>query len=408
MKILIENTFFSLVGGAEIISYKIYKLLKKHGHEVVFFATDKKPYFEDNYPYSKYFVKYRSGVINYLKNPVRYYSDTQTAQKFKTLLEVFKPDVVHFNSIPSFLFPIVSTCATIPSVMTLHDAVKICPAGTLMLKNKHYCKNIYCKNKKFYNCIINNCSGNIEQSIRYTLSSYLHSDKLKYIDKFITPSEALKKAYINSNIGINENRIVTINNFLSDEELKTTSSYTNKGYFLYVGRLSKEKGVNYLLEAIKDLPKDIKLHIAGTGPEEASLKNYAKQHNLDNVKFLGFKTGEELKEEYQNCIALIVPSNCFESFGMINIEAFINGKPVIASNIGGIPEIVEHNKTGLLFEPENVQQFKECIIKYYNNPELAIKHGQNGYQKAIVQYTEDKYYNELIKVYEEVINGYKC
>ena len=89
---------------------------------------------------------------------------------------------------------------------------------------------------------------------------------------------------------------------------------------------------------------------------------------------------------------------------MTNIESFINGKPVIASNIGGIPEIVEHNVNGLLFEPANIEQLKECILTYWNNPELVIEHGKNGYQKAITHYTEERYYNELMKVYEEVIN----
>ena len=76
----------------------------------------------------------------------------------------------------------------------------------------------------------------------------------------------------------------------------------------------------------------------------------------------------------------------------------------MASNIGGIPEIVEHNVNGLLFEPTNVVQLKECILTYWNNPQLAIEHGRNGYQKAITQYTEEKHYNELMKVYEETIN----
>ena len=92
---------------------------------------------------------------------------------------------------------------------------------------------------------------------------------------------------------------------------------------------------------------------------------------------------------------------------MTNIESFINGKPVIASNIGGIPEIVEDNINGLLFEPGNIEELKNCILKYWNNPELSVQHGKNGYQKAITQYTEDKYYNELIKIYEEVLNEKK-
>ena len=91
---------------------------------------------------------------------------------------------------------------------------------------------------------------------------------------------------------------------------------------------------------------------------------------------------------------------------MTNIESFINGKPVIASNIGGIPEIIEHNVNGLLFEPANIEQLKECIIKYYNNPKLVIEHGKNAYQKAITEYTEEKYYNKLIDVYNNVLENY--
>ena len=155
---------------------------------------------------------------------------------------------------------------------------------------------------------------------------------------------------------------------------------------------------------MNELPREINLHIVGTGSEEEILKEYAQKHQLRNVSFLGFKKGLEVLTEYQNCIATILPCNWFEIFGMTNIESFINGKPVIASNIGGIPEIVEHNVNGLLFEPTNVVQLKECILTYWNNPQLAIEHGRNGYQKAITQYTEEKHYNELMKVYEETIN----
>ena len=116
---------------------------------------------------------------------------------------------------------------------------------------------------------------------------------------------------------------------------------------------------------------------------------------------------EELIEEYQNCIATVVPSNCFEAFGMVNIEAFINGKPVIASNIGGIHEIVENNINGLLFEPGNVEQLRECILRYWNNPQLVIDHGINAYQTATKNYTESLYYKKLMHVYNEVINTYK-
>ena len=129
----------------------------------------------------------------------------------------------------------------------------------------------------------------------------------------------------------------------------------------------------------------------------------AKENNLDNVEFVGFKNREEIKEYYQNCIATILSCNWFENFPTTNMESFINGKPVIASNIGGIPEQLEHNKTGLLFEPANVEHLKECILTYWNNHELVKKHGLNGYEKAKNQYTEKRYYKELMQVYETIL-----
>ena len=85
------------------------------------------------------------------------------------------------------------------------------------------------------------------------------------------------------------------------------------------------------------------------------------------------------------------------------MESLVNGKPVIAANIGGIPEQIEHNQNGLLFEPGNVEQLKECILRYWNNPELVVEHGKNGYQKAITRYSEERYYNELITLYNSII-----
>lgn len=406
MKILIENEIFKHQGGSETIAIHTFEALKKRGHEVYFFATKTDNYYIDNYEYLKYFPKNVYSFKNYIKNPLAYYWNFEAAKLLKKMLIEIKPDIVHFNLLisPS----IIKTCYDmgIPSVMTAHVPAPFCPASTSMLNNKYYCDDFKCKNGNYWHCIRNLCKNNsLEASIRKSLLSYIYklSDSYNKIDYFICPSNALKNIIQSTNIGIDKDKVITINNFLSEDECRIKPSYNNKGYFLYIGRLVEEKGVHYLLEAMKDLPKNIEVHIVGTGKDENKLKNLAIEYNLDNVKFLGFKNREEIKEEYQNCIALIVPSNWFEIFGMINIEAFINGKPVIASNIGGIPEIVEDNKTGLLFEPGNVEQLKECILKYWNNPELVVAHGKKAYQKAITKYSEDKYCRELIEIYEKAI-----
>ena len=406
MKVLMVNYVFSPEGGAEVMLMSTANLLKKHNIDVEFFAKQKGPYLIEDYKYKYFFPKIQTGKLNYLKNPIAYYYNIDVQNKLKEMIEEIKPDLIHLHVINSFTYSIFECFKDIPTVLTFHSVYWFCcPIANATDKNDKIC--LKCSGGKFFPCITNRCANNsLEKSIRRALFAYISYKNFKNVDYFITPSNALKDYVIKSNVGINSSNVITIPNFLPNNEFNTIPNYTNKAYFVYSGRLVKIKGVHYLLEAMKELPKDIELHIVGTGSEEETLKDYAKKHNLDNVKFLGFKTGEELKEEYQNCIAVIVPSNWFEIFGMVNIEAFINGKPVIASNIGGIPEIVEHNKNGLLFEPGNVEQLKECILKYWNNPELVVEHGKNGYQKAKKEYREDSHYEKLIKVYEKALNKY--
>ncbi len=411
MKILYANGLFTNDSGCGIIANNTYEIFKQRGFDVEYFTT--KEYCNNqNYKFYKYFPNTMSTLSKYLINIGVYYYNWKSQKGIERVLAEFSPDIFHVHSLRfasmsySVLKPIIDR--KIPIIMTLHDAYLVCPMMTLIDGNGKDC--IKCKGWNKFHCFFNKCAPKgYEQSFRVALQSFVNymTGYDKHIMKFISPSEALRNLILESNIGIKPDRIIIINNFLVKQELNTIPNYNNQGYFLYIGRLDKEKGVHYLLEAMKDLPKDIKLHIVGTGKEEQSLKEYAKEHNLDNVEFLGFKNREEIKKEYQNCISTILPCNWFEIFGMTNVESFINGKPVIASNIGGIPEIVEHNVSGLLFEPGNVEQLKECILKYRNNPQLVVEHGKNGYQKAVTQYTEDRYYKELMKVYEDVINGYQ-
>lgn len=407
-KILFINGSFKNDSGCAVIAQNTYKMFKNRGFDVEYYTTQ--GFTNDKtYKFSKYFPEHFNTISKYILNQWRYYYNWTSRKNIEKVLKEFKPDIVHVHSLRissmtySVLQPIIKN--NIPIIMTLHDCFLICPTMRLIKGNGEFC-DAKCKGINKLHCILNNCDNTIELNFRWAMMSFVNklTNYDKYINKFIAPSNALKNLMIKYNNDINENNIVTINNFLLTDELKTKPNYANKGYFLYIGRLSKEKSVITLLQAMSGLPRDIKLHIVGTGSEEENLKKYAEENELHNIEFLGFKTGADIQDEYQDCIATIVPSNWFEIFGMINIEAFANGKPVIASNIGGIPEIVEHNVNGLLFEPGNVEQLKECILKYWNNPNLVIEHGKNGYQKAITQYTEERYYNQLIKLYEETIN----
>lgn len=406
MKILMVNHMFTNFGGGETMLMAQANLLKAHGHNIEFFALDKEPYFIKDYKYSKYFPHIKSGIKNYLRHPIKYYYNGDVKNALKKTIEEIKPNLIHCQFIDTFTYSIFDCFKDIPTILTIHSPYRVfCPIGTYM-NNERICKN-GCEKGNYIPCIKNNCSHNIEGNTRKALYSYIAFKNFKNVDYYITPSEALKKQVIFSKIIEDSNNIISIPNFLDRDMYNTVPNYNNRGYFLYAGRLVKHKGVQYLLQAMKELPRNIEIHIAGTGEFESELKHYKNEYNLNNVKFLGHLTREQLFNEYQNCIATLVASNWFEIFGLVNIESFINGKPVIASNIGGIPEIVEHNVNGLLFEPANIDQLKNCIMTYWNNPELVVQHGKNGYQKARNNYSEDRYYEQIIKIYQHVINKYK-
>lgn len=403
--------FFSPFGGGEVIAYNTFKLFEERGHETYFFATDNKPYFEKDYKYSKYFPKYANSIKNFIINPTKYYWNNEAKNNFEKMLNDVQPDIVHIHGIRWLTYSILEPCVkhNIPVVQTVHDSSFVCPVSTLLKNNKTYCSNIECRKGNYINCVLNNCDKKgFEGSFRNALFDVvaLKTHSYNKISKFITPSEALRQLILNADIGITEDKIVAVNNFLEDSFIQKPVDYSNKGYFLFSGRLSEEKGVQYLLEATKNLPKEIEFHIAGNGPKEKEFKQFADDNNL-NVKFLGFMQRDKLLEEYKNCISGIHPCNWFENFPTSNMEFFALGKPVIGSKMGGISEQIEDGVTGFLFEPTNVDKLAENILKLYNNPDLAIELGKNAKQKALNQYSKDRYYNEILNVYKSVIKNIK-
>lgn len=403
MKILIVHPNFSTtdIRGSEIIAQNTYEILKSNGHDVYYFATNKEPFLE-NFYWTKYFPEYHEHFVP------KYYWNFEAQKNIANMLDDMKFDIVHIHVTFALTYSIFKPIyeRRIPTIMTVHDTGIICPAKFGWDVDKgQICKK--CHSINTLPCIFNNCVLTKKRISSFNLALTNFFEKIsgynKRINKFIIPSNALAEYLKND---IQQEKIKIIPNFINNNFIKhTINSLSTAKYFLYVGTLADYKGVNILLDAITKLPKEINFKIIGSGFQENKYRQFLTENNLNNVEILGNIQREDIIRYYQECISLIVPSNYFEIFGMINLEAFICKKPVIGSNIGGIPEIVEHNKTGLLFEPGNAEQLKECILKYWTNPDLVIEHGKNGYQKAITNYTEEKYYKELMKVYEEILSG---
>ena len=365
MKILLVNKFHYMKGGSEKYYFTLAEGLKSRGHEVIFFAMQD----EKNIPCAqeKYFVN-NSSVNGGLKskiNMVLHIAYSKEAYvKMTKLLNDEKPDLVILNLVHKQL-----TCSIIeaikdynknlPIYWTMHDLICVCPAYTMLDGNGNICEK--CLDGNFNHCKKNKCiRGSTLMSI---LSTYEAKQIKKHgyydmVDLFICPSEFYKNKLESAHF--TKSKIVCMRNPLPmDTEYSTNDS--DDGYILYFGRLSKEKGVKTLITAMKNI--DYKLVIAGTGPLDDELKDYVKNNSISNVEFKGFITGEPLKDCIKGARCVVLPSEWYENGPYSAMEAMALGKPLIVSNKGGLPELVEHGKNGYIFstDDELVKYLKQII-----------------------------------------------
>ena len=202
--------------------------------------------------------------------------------------------------------------------------------------------------------------------------------------------------------GIPENKIESIHNFinLKDYNLKTE----NNEYGLYVGRLSKEKGILNLIEAFSKL-QDKKLYIAGEGPEKEKIEEIIKNKNLQsNIIMLGYLKQEDVKEYIRKASFIIVPSVWYENCPYSILETQAIGKAVIGADIGGIPELVKDNENGLVYRYDDVDELKNKIEILFENKELTDKFANNAKKYAENNYNKEIYYKKIMKIYKQVLN----
>lgn len=403
MKILQINKYFYKKGGAETVFFNTIKLLERNGHTVIPFCLKNEK--NESSPYESYFVNYpelsETSFFTKLRYTPSFIYNQEAAKKLEKLIIKEKPDIAHihllFNSLSVSILPILKKY-NIPIVMSVHDYRLVCPAYTFKDGKGSFCEK--CATKHYYNCILNKCSkGNFFNSLMLMLDSYFRDkfiSPINYIDFFIFVSRFSRDKHIQIEPCFN-NKSTYLYNFTPSVE----NIQKEKGkYILYFGRISEEKGIITLIKAIKDSPS-IQLKIIGTGP----LLEELRQCNVTNIEFLGFKKGEQLINYIRNALYTIVPSECYENNPMTIIESYTLGTPVIASNIGGIPELIQENKTGFLFKTKSsedlLNQIKKGLLvseeQYNNMSELSKTY-------ALQNFSEKAHYNKLIYIYKQLLN----
>lgn len=402
MKVVFCNNFFYIRGGSERVFFDEIEILKSYGNEVVPFSR----HFEKNLSseHSQFFassIDYENvSLTKKILASFKLIYSFECKKEFSELLNYFQPDLIHAHNIYGRLTTSIIDAAKdkkISVVMTLHDYKLICPSY-LMLLNGMICEK--CRGKRFYNCMLTKCHKESRiSSLIYTIESYFNSmlKKYEYVRYFICPSMFSLKKHVES--GTPEKKLVHIPNFINIENFE--SNFENDGYILFVGRLSKEKGVLTLLNAVKGL--DVSLKIVGDGPMRKEYEDFAKENSINNVSFEGYKSGDELKNIFRNSAFVVFPSEWYENAPMTILEAFAYGKPVIGSEIGGIPEMVIEGKTGLLFKPCDYNELKEKIKYLLSHPSLITEMGKNARKKVEEEYGSEVHYRKLIEVYKKAL-----
>lgn len=229
-------------------------------------------------------------------------------------------------------------------------------------------------------------------------------------DKVICPSPSLVRDLL-SYCFADERQIHVIPNGLdleawdrvdsSDDEFLTRYDLRRENFLLYMGRLSSLKGVEYLIEAFKIIREqhpNLKLVIAGRGELESFLRRIAD--DVDGVVFVGYVNSLRIKKLlYEASLAVVLPSSIYEVSPMVVLEAMACSKPVIGTNVGGVPFMIRHGKNGFIARPRDPKALFEYIKLLYENPDLRREMGFLSRQVVEKDFTIDQMVNKTLKIY---------
>jgi glycosyltransferase involved in cell wall biosynthesis len=391
MKILIihnQHRSGSASGDDKVFTEEA-KLLASKGHEVSTYTIA-------NDEYDDFKFKNKAMMI------FKVIWSKEVSKKIKDIIEKKNPDVAHFHNI----FPLISpsgyyACsqAGVPVIQTLHDYRLLCPMAFFMRKGKA-CEN--CTKYGLWQSILFRClRGSLLQTGAAAAMVGIHrlsGTWRKKIDLYICLSSFQRNKFLQA--GFPANKIAVKPNFLANPP---EPNYNNNDYAIYAGRLGEEKGLKTLLHAWKKTPQ-AKLKILGSGPSENELKQMANALQLNNVEFLGLQPHKQCINLIKKARFLIMPSLWYETFGLTMIEAFACGKPVIASNLGAMAELVEDGKTGLLFEPGNADDLAEKLLFLWNHDNAVKVMSENARSTFASKYTAEHNYKLLIAIYNKAIN----
>lgn len=326
--------------------------------------------------------------------------------KIGKLLKKKSPDIVHFHTVTPYLsFSSIAAVknAGIPIVQTLHNGRWLCLEGGFF-RNNTFCDD--CVGSYGFLGVVRGCGRGRLSSFLLFLSNFYIRRFLLFgsVFKFIAVSEFVRDQHIRS--GFPKDSIIIRNNgFNISSELKIDDLWLHRKGLVYAGRLSVAKGSRVLEHLIKNL--NCKISIIGNGPELNSLKQFCIDHQFDHVEFFGKLDNKAVLNVIKKAVVTVVPSQCGDSYPTVALESLSVGTPVVASNLGGLPDIIDASIGGELVDHESHNVFLQSVKDLLNDRERAKQMGDNGMKYVKENVNTNKQGKELIKIYNKVIKDYK-
>lgn len=406
LKVLIVNTRHYFGGGDSTYAFNLASLLRDNGHRVFFFAMADDRNLAD--PNADIFVSridfremnQKKNLVNAWQVAARSIYSSEARYNFSKLLDRVQPDLVHVQNLHGHITPSVileSKKRGLPVVWTLHDYKLICPNSHFLIDvSEEICEA--CIKGVFLNAMLKRCKkDSFLASTMAATEAYAHQliGIGKKVDAYLSPSAFLMQKLREGGI---TGRIHHLPLFISEEFFHRSDQ--DEGYILFFGKLEPIKGIYQLLAACQKI-QGIKVKIAGRISETE--ENKIRSQFGKNIDYVGVKTGDELRNLIRRCRAVAVPSIWYENQPFSILEAFASCKPVIASNIGGMRELVRDHETGILVEPGNVDELEHALVWMSEHPDDAQKMGEAAFTYARNVHAPEQHYQSLMVIYKNVL-----
>ncbi len=391
MRILMIHNYYQQRGGEDESVEQDIQLLREHGHEVFFFT-------KHNDEIARYSLLQKSSLL---------FSTTLSGaaqREIEKKIEAIHPDVIHVHNFFPLVSPSVYDAArkfNIPVVQTLHNYRLMCCNG-LFFRDGNVCE--LCLNRIplagiCYGCYRNSRIQSLAVGIMIAYHRMFHTWQKK-VSRFIALGNFARGKFIEG--GLPAEKIQIRPNFLRD--VPDYAGKNREEFALFIGRLSAEKGIKTLLEAWKGF-SEIPLVLVGDGPMRGWAEGFIRNEKLLNVTLAGRLDQAGVFDHLYRAEMLIVPSEWYETFGRVVIEAFAAGTPVIASRIGALQDLVMHEETGLLFQPGDSRELAARVRQLAGDNLLREKLRQNARELYKEQYSSERAYTLLMEIYTQAIHS---